>query len=156
MSTELRATNTATTATATSAVATAPRAGAVSAGLGATLAREVNAVFAIAWREILRAIKSPLSLSFTVIFPILFIGVLGGSISQNLGNALPFAYLPFMLIGMIANTARSRASPTSSRSVRTTSRPSSSSPPSRATPSCSASSSGRASRRSSRSSGSWP
>jgi ABC-2 type transport system permease protein len=69
-----------------------------------TIAREVNATFAIAWREILRAIKSPLSLAFTVIFPILFIGVLGGSISDNLGAALPYAYLPFMLIGMIANS----------------------------------------------------
>ena len=68
------------------------------------LAREANAVFAIAWREILRAVKSPLSIAFTMIFPILFIGVLGGSIAQNLGGALAYAYLPFMLIGMVANT----------------------------------------------------
>jgi ABC-2 type transport system permease protein len=80
------------------------RAGAVSGGFGPTLAREVNATFAIAWREVLRAVKSPASLAFTIIFPVLFIGVLGGSISQNLGSALPFAYLPFMLIGMIANS----------------------------------------------------
>jgi ABC-2 type transport system permease protein len=77
---------------------------AVGVGRGATIAREINGTFAIAWREILRAVKSPVSLAFTVIFPILFIGVLGGSISQNLGDALPFAYLPYMLIGMVANT----------------------------------------------------
>ena len=70
----------------------------------ATIGREANATFAIAWREVLRAVKSPLSLAFTVIFPVLFIGILGGSISQNMGNALSFAYLPYMLIGMIANT----------------------------------------------------
>jgi ABC-2 type transport system permease protein len=87
----------------TTEIATGPRARAVSANRGASLTREANAVFAIAWREILRAVKSPLSLAFTVIFPILFIGVLGGSISQNLSGALPFDYLPFMLIGMIAN-----------------------------------------------------
>ena len=81
-----------------------PRADAVSGGIGATLGREVNATFAIAWREILRAVKSPASIAFTIIFPVLFIGILGGSISQNLGNALPYAYLPFMLIGMIANS----------------------------------------------------
>ncbi|MFI5227152.1 MAG: ABC transporter permease [Candidatus Limnocylindrales bacterium] len=81
---------------------TAPRAAAESRGT--TFGRELNATFAIAWREILRAVKSPLSLAFTVVFPILFIGVLGGSISQNLGAALPYAYLPFMLIGMIANS----------------------------------------------------
>src|SRR6476646_3542929 len=83
---------------------TAARPEAVAGTLGLSMAREVNATFAIAWREVLRAVKSPLSLAFTVIFPILFIGILGGSISQNLGGALSYAYLPYMLIGMIANT----------------------------------------------------
>jgi ABC-2 type transport system permease protein len=76
----------------------------VAGNLGSSMAREMNATFAIAWREVLRAFKSPLSLAFTVLFPILFIGVLGGSISANLSGALPYAYLPFMLIGMIANS----------------------------------------------------
>jgi ABC-2 type transport system permease protein len=70
----------------------------------ATLVREANATFAIAWREILRAVKSPLSIAFSILFPVIFIGILGGSISDNLGAALPYAYLPFMLIGMIANS----------------------------------------------------
>ena len=74
------------------------------AGIRSAALREANATFAIAWREVLRAFKSPLSLAFTVLFPILFIGVLGGSISANLSGALPYAYLPFMLIGMIANS----------------------------------------------------
>jgi ABC-2 type transport system permease protein len=86
------------------AVAVRPRAGAVPASRRSTFGREANATFAIAWREVLRAVKSPLSLAFTVIFPVLFIGILGGSISQNMGAALSFAYLPYMLIGMIANT----------------------------------------------------
>ncbi|HEY7133124.1 MAG TPA: ABC transporter permease [Candidatus Limnocylindrales bacterium] len=85
--------------TATTIPATAAR-----TGIRGRFAREVNATFAIAWREILRAIKSPLSIAFTVIFPVIFIGIMGGSISQNLSGALPYAYLPFMLIGMIANT----------------------------------------------------
>ena len=83
---------------------TTTRPEAVAGTLGSTMAREVNATFAIAWREVLRAVKSPVSLAFTVVFPILFIGVLGGSISANLSGALPYAYLPFMLIGMIANS----------------------------------------------------
>src|SRR5689334_7876542 len=83
---------------------TATRPEAVAGNLGSSMAREMNATFAIAWREVLRAFKSPLSLAFTVLFPILFIGVLGGSISANLSGALPYAYLPFMLIGMIANS----------------------------------------------------
>jgi ABC-2 type transport system permease protein len=73
-------------------------------GLRSRFARELNAIFAIAWREVLRAVKSPLSLSLTIILPVIFMGILGGSISQNLGSALPYAYLPFMLVGMIANT----------------------------------------------------
>jgi ABC-2 type transport system permease protein len=68
------------------------------------LAREVNATFAIAWREILGAVKSPVGIAFNVIFPVIFIGILGGSISQNLGGALPYAYLPFMVVGMVANS----------------------------------------------------
>jgi len=80
------------------------RLGAVGGTRRASIGRDVNAVFAIAWREILRAVKSPLSIAFTVVFPILFIGILGGSISQNLSGALPYAYLPFMLIGMVANS----------------------------------------------------
>jgi ABC-2 type transport system permease protein len=73
-------------------------------GLSSRLARETNATFAIAWREVLRAVKAPSSLVFTIIFPVIFMGVLGGSIAQNLSGALPYAYLPFMLIGMVANT----------------------------------------------------
>jgi ABC-2 type transport system permease protein len=73
-------------------------------GLSSRLAREANATFAIAWREVLRAVKAPSSLIFTIIFPVIFMGVLGGSIAQNLSGALPYAYLPFMLIGMVANT----------------------------------------------------
>ena len=74
------------------------------AGIQSRFARELNATFAITWRELLRAVKSPGSLAFTIVFPVIFMGIMGGTISQNLGSALPYAYLPFMLIGMIANT----------------------------------------------------
>ena len=69
-----------------------------------TLLREFNGVFAIAWREVLGGVRSPASLAITVLIPVIFMGVMGGSIAQNLGGALSFAYLPYMLIGMIANT----------------------------------------------------
>jgi len=73
-------------------------------GIKSRMMREANATFAIAWREILSAIRNPVSIVVTVVIPVIFMGILGGSISQNLGGSLPFAYLPFMLIGMIANT----------------------------------------------------
>ena len=74
------------------------------AGIRSAALREANATFAIAWREILSAVRNPVSIVVTIIIPVIFMGILGGSISQNLGAALPYAYLPFMLIGMIANT----------------------------------------------------
>jgi ABC-2 type transport system permease protein len=86
----------------TKVLATAP---AVTApGIRSARMREANATFAIAWREILSAVRNPVSIVVTVIIPVIFMGILGGSISQNLGAGLQYAYLPFMLIGMIANT----------------------------------------------------
>jgi len=58
----------------------------------------------VAWREVLRAIKSRQMIAINIIFPVLFMGLMGGMISQNLGKALPFAYLPYMLVGMVAQT----------------------------------------------------
>ena len=87
-----------------SAVTATPARDDATGGIRSTTLREANAAFAIAWREILSAIRNPVSIVVTIIIPVIFMGILGGSISQNLGNALPFAYLPFMLIGMIANT----------------------------------------------------
>ena len=56
--------------------------------------REANATFAIAWREILSAIRNPVSIAVTVIIPVIFMGILGGSISQNLGAGLPVRLPP--------------------------------------------------------------
>jgi ABC-2 type transport system permease protein len=68
------------------------------------LVLEINATFAIAWREVLRAVKSPQIIAFNVIFPVLFMGIMGGMIQENLGSGLPYSYLPFMLVGMVAQT----------------------------------------------------
>ena len=88
--------NTAAFAASTHAAEAKPRA--------PRLVLEANATFAVAWREVLRAIKSRQMIAINIIFPILFMGLMGGMIEQNLGNALPFAYLPFMLVGMVAQT----------------------------------------------------
>ncbi len=37
-------------------------------------------------------------------FPVLFLGILGGSIAQNLGVGLGYNYLQFALLGMVAAT----------------------------------------------------
>ena len=102
------------------------------------LLREVNATFAIAWREILSAIRNPVSIAVTIIIPVIFMGILGGSISQNLGDRPPVRLPPVHAHRHDREHPLPgddhRASRTSSRSARTTSRRSCSSPPSRATP----------------------
>lgn len=67
--------------------------------------REFNAVGVIASREIVRFFKDwKSSLVFAFMFPVLFLGILGGSIAQNLSSGLGYNYLQFALIGMVANT----------------------------------------------------
>lgn len=62
---------------------------------------EANAVLAIAAREFVRFIRSPASLFISLFMPVIFIGLLGGSLSQNLGGGLGFNFLQFVLLGMI-------------------------------------------------------
>lgn len=67
-----------------------------------TLTRELNALNAIASREVMRLIKNPGSLIMNIIFPIIFLGIMGGSLSQNLAGNIGYDFLQFVMIGMIA------------------------------------------------------
>lgn len=70
-----------------------------------TLQRELNAMIVIAAREVVRFFKDwKGSLVFSLMFPVLFLGILGGSIAQNLSGGLSYDYLQFALLGMVANT----------------------------------------------------
>ncbi|KAB3526255.1 ABC transporter permease [Alkaliphilus serpentinus] len=66
-----------------------------------TLGREINALFAIASREIMRLIKSPGAMITNMIFPMFFLGIMGGSLSQNLGGNIGYNFLQFVMVGMI-------------------------------------------------------
>ena len=69
------------------------------------LQKDLNAVVVIAGREVLRFFKDwKTSLAFSLLFPVLFLGILGGVISQNLVGCLGYNYLQFALLGMIAAT----------------------------------------------------
>ena len=69
------------------------------------LQNDLNAVVVIAGREVLRFFKDwKTSLAFSLLFPVLFLGILGGVISQNLVGGLGYNYLQFALLGMIAAT----------------------------------------------------
>jgi ABC-2 type transport system permease protein len=67
------------------------------------LQREVNATAAIALREIIRYFKEPGEWVVSLVFPLIFIGILGETLSQNLGENLGYNYLQFVLIGMMVN-----------------------------------------------------
>jgi len=67
--------------------------------------KDLNAIVVIAAREVLRFFKDwKTSLVFSLMFPVLFLGILGGSIAQNLGVGLGYNYLQFALLGMVAAT----------------------------------------------------
>ncbi|KAA6313999.1 hypothetical protein EZS27_035319 [termite gut metagenome] len=65
--------------------------------------RELNAVITIVARDILLAIKSPFGLIMSLAMPIVMMGMLGGSLAQNMTAGLNFDYGQFMLVGMLIN-----------------------------------------------------
>ncbi len=67
------------------------------------LLRELNAVITIAARDITLYFKSPGNIAMGLFMPIIMMGMLGGSLSQNMANGLGFNYDQFMLIGMLIN-----------------------------------------------------
>ncbi|MDR0825346.1 MAG: ABC transporter permease [Prevotella sp.] len=67
------------------------------------LNHELNAVITITARDILLAIKSPAGLIMSLTMPIVMMGLLGGSLAQNMTAGLNFNYGQFMLVGMLVN-----------------------------------------------------
>ncbi|GHT12442.1 ABC transporter [Bacteroidia bacterium] len=65
--------------------------------------RELNAVITITARDFLLAIKSPFGLIMSFAMPVIMMGMLGGSLSQNMTAGLNFDYGQFMLVGMMVN-----------------------------------------------------
>jgi ABC-2 type transport system permease protein len=67
------------------------------------LFRELNAVVTIAARDIAIALKSPFMLVSSLGLPVVMMGMLGGTLSQNMTAGLNFSYGPFMMVGMVVN-----------------------------------------------------
>lgn len=65
--------------------------------------RELNAVLTITARDILLTFKSPGSLSISFVLPVVMMGMLGGSLAQNIAGSFGFNYSSFMLVGMLVN-----------------------------------------------------
>jgi ABC-2 type transport system permease protein len=56
------------------------------------LAREINAVITIMARDITLFFKSPMTIIMSLAMPIVMMGMLGGSLSQNMAGGLGFDY----------------------------------------------------------------
>lgn len=66
--------------------------------------REFNAVAAICARDMARWLREwKNNLLFSFFFPVAFMGILGGTIGQNLASGIGYNYLQFVLLGMVAN-----------------------------------------------------
>jgi ABC-2 type transport system permease protein len=66
--------------------------------------RELSAILAIAYRDLLKFLRDGPRIVFSLIFPLLFIGVLGGSMQSNLGAGAGYNLLVFTFTGVLAQT----------------------------------------------------
>lgn len=64
---------------------------------------ELNAVATIAGREITLYFKSPGTIIMSLAMPLVMMGMLGGSLKQNMASGLDFNYGKFMMVGMLVN-----------------------------------------------------
>src|SRR5207248_999655 len=73
-------------------------------GHGDDAVREVSAVLAIASRDITKLLRDRARLGFSLIFPIIFIGLMGGTLQSNLGRAAGFNFIGFIFSGVLGMT----------------------------------------------------
>lgn len=66
-------------------------------------AQEINAVLTIAMREIITTIKVPTRIVTAIIWPIMFLWLMGGNLMQNMGTHVGYNFNQFMLTGMLIN-----------------------------------------------------
>jgi ABC-2 type transport system permease protein len=65
---------------------------------------EIGPVLAIAQRDLMKLLRDRPRLVTTLVFPLLLIGVLGGSLQSNLGRDLGFNFLAFTFTGVFGQT----------------------------------------------------
>jgi ABC-2 type transport system permease protein len=65
--------------------------------------REINAVITITLRDITLALRSPGAIIMSLAMPLVMMGMLGGSLAQNMAGGLGFDYSKFMMVGMMVN-----------------------------------------------------
>jgi ABC-2 type transport system permease protein len=66
--------------------------------------KELNAVLAIAARDVTKLLRDRARLVFSFIFPVIFIGLMGGTLQSNLGRAAGFNFIGFIFTGVLGMT----------------------------------------------------
>ncbi len=69
-----------------------------------TLKKNLNSILVIAYRDLLKFLKDRPRILATFIFPVVFIGILGGSSQANLSSQTGFNFLLFTFTGVLAQT----------------------------------------------------
>ncbi len=64
--------------------------------------REINAIFTIALRDLTKLIRDRVRLIMSLVFPVIFIGIFGGTFQANVGNKLGFDPILFVFTGVFA------------------------------------------------------
>jgi ABC-2 type transport system permease protein len=65
---------------------------------------ELNAILAIAYRDLLKFLRDPVRIGSTFVLPFILIGILGGSFQSGLGAGMDFDFLAYIFTGVLAQT----------------------------------------------------
>lgn len=65
---------------------------------------ELSAVVALAYRDLMKLIRDPVRLAVSLIFPVIFIGILGGSFQSGFGSMIDYDFMHFVFVGVLAQT----------------------------------------------------
>ena len=68
------------------------------------IARNANAIAALSYRDLLKFMRDRVRLISTLVFPLIFIAALGGSLQANLGATIGYNFVAFTLTGVFAQT----------------------------------------------------
>jgi ABC-2 type transport system permease protein len=66
--------------------------------------RDVYAVITLAYRDLMKLLRDPARLISSLLFPLFFITILGGSLQSGFGGASNFDYIAFVFTGVFAQT----------------------------------------------------
>lgn len=69
-----------------------------------SIKKELIAISAIAARDVTKLARDRGRLVASLIFPFIFIGALGGSLQANLGDAIGYNFMTFVVTGVLAQT----------------------------------------------------